>query len=68
MTSDFNSAAASLSSEPGTPENHVPAKSSFGGQHPPLAHREPVEHVIHNDRRVDHYAWLRDKKDPRTLA
>ena len=68
MTSDFNSAAASLSSEPGTPENPVPAKSSFGGQHPPLAHREPVEHVIHNDRRVDHYAWLRDKKDPRTLA
>ena len=35
---------------------------------PPLALREPVEHVIHNDRRVDHYAWLRDKKDPRVLS
>jgi oligopeptidase B len=68
MTSDFNSAAASLSPEPGTPESPVPANSSPAGLQPPLAHREPVEHVIHNDRRVDHYAWLRDKKDLRTLA
>src|SRR5208282_779255 len=34
----------------------------------PLAEREPVEHVIHGDRRVDHYAWMRDKKDPRVVA
>jgi oligopeptidase B len=32
---------------------------------PPLAVREPVEHVIHGDRRVDHYAWMRHKEDPR---
>ena len=32
---------------------------------PPAAQREPVEHVIHADRRVDHYAWLRKKDDPR---
>jgi protease II len=31
----------------------------------PLAVREPVEHVIHGDRRVDHYAWMKNKKDPR---
>jgi oligopeptidase B len=31
----------------------------------PLALREPVEHVIHGDRRVDHYAWMREKSDPR---
>jgi protease II len=24
-----------------------------------------VEHVIHGDRRVDYYAWMRDRKDPR---
>ena len=35
---------------------------------PPTAPREPVEHVIHGDRRIDDYAWLRDKKDPRVLA
>lgn len=31
----------------------------------PVAAREPVEHVIHGDRRVDHYAWMRKKEDPR---
>jgi oligopeptidase B len=31
----------------------------------PLAVREPTEHVIHGDRRVDHYAWMREKKDAR---
>jgi oligopeptidase B len=43
------------------------AVSSAGGVgvQPPLAMREPVEHVIHGDRRVDHYAWMREKGDPR---
>src|SRR5438876_1984715 len=31
---------------------------------PPVARREPVEHVMHGDRRVDHYAWLRHKENP----
>ena len=35
------------------------------GVQPPLTLREPVEHVIHGDRRVDHYAWMRQKDDPR---
>jgi len=46
------------------------AVGSAGGSkmHAPLADREPVEHVIHNDRRVDHYAWMKNKKDPRVRA
>src|SRR5277367_3111117 len=35
---------------------------------PPVARREPVEHVLHGDRRVDDYAWLRRKEDPEVLA
>ena len=34
---------------------------------PPIARREPVEAVIHDDRRVDHYAWLRDKESAEVL-
>jgi oligopeptidase B len=63
MTPDSNSTAAHLS-----PDAAVPAKSGPAGLQPPLALREPVEHVIHSDRRVDHYAWLRDKKDPRVVS
>jgi oligopeptidase B len=63
MTPDSNSTAAHLS-----PDAASPAKSGPTGLQPPLALREPVEHVIHSDRRVDHYAWLRNKKDPRVLA
>jgi oligopeptidase B len=36
--------------------------------HPPVARREPVEHVLHGDRRVDHYAWLRQKENPEVIA
>jgi oligopeptidase B len=35
---------------------------------PPAARRESVEHILHGDRRVDHYAWLRHKEDPEVLA
>src|SRR3981081_91656 len=35
---------------------------------PPVARREPVEHVLHGDRRVDHYAWLRHKEKPEVSA
>jgi oligopeptidase B len=63
MTLDSNSTAAHVSLEAA-----APAKSGPVGLQPPLALREPVEHVIHSDRRVDHYAWLRDKKDPRVLS
>ncbi|MGC1615043.1 MAG: S9 family peptidase [Candidatus Acidiferrum sp.] len=35
---------------------------------PPLARREPVETVLHGDRRVDHYGWLRQKESPEVIA
>jgi oligopeptidase B len=35
---------------------------------PLLALREPMEHVIHGDRRVDNYAWMGHKEDPRVKA
>ena len=35
---------------------------------PPVARRETVEHVLHGDRRVDHYAWLRQKENPEVIA
>jgi oligopeptidase B len=35
---------------------------------PPVARRHPVEHVIHEDRRIDPYAWLHDKQDPEVIA
>src|SRR5438445_175298 len=34
---------------------------------PPVARREPVEHILHGDRRVDHYAWLRHKENPEVI-
>ena len=35
---------------------------------PPVARREPVEHVLHGDRRIDHYAWLRHKENPEVIG
>jgi oligopeptidase B len=35
---------------------------------PPIARRVPRVGVIHGDRRVDDYAWLRDKEDPEVAA
>jgi oligopeptidase B len=35
---------------------------------PPVARHEPVEHVLHGDRRVDHYAWLRHKENPEVIG
>jgi oligopeptidase B len=35
---------------------------------PAVARREPVEHILHGDRRVDHYAWLREKENPKVIA
>lgn len=35
---------------------------------PPAARREPVEHIVHGDRRVDHYDWLRHKDSAEVIA
>ena len=38
-----------------------------GAARPPIARREPVEMVLHDDRRVDHYAWLRNKESAEVI-
>ena len=58
MAPDYKGTAASMS----------PEGEGGGALKAPVALREPVEHVIHGDRRMDHYAWLRDKNDPRVIA
>jgi len=35
---------------------------------PPVARREPVESVVHGDRRVDNYGWLREKQNPEVVG
>ena len=35
---------------------------------PPVARKAPRVDVVHGDRRVDDYSWLRDKSDPEVAA
>jgi len=35
---------------------------------PPLAERRPAVHEAHGDRRVDEYAWLREREDPTVIT
>lgn len=35
---------------------------------PPAARCEPLVHVLHGDRRVDDYAWLRQKENPHVIS
>src|SRR5437016_6936022 len=58
MDPEANTASPVLSRQ--TPPDAVPK--------PPVARRHPVEHVLHGDRRIDHYAWLREKQNPEVLA
>ena len=58
MNPDANVATQSLTSEP----------SRSTHPQPPLARRDPVEHSLHGDRRIDHYAWLREKENPEVVA
>ncbi len=34
---------------------------------PPIAKKIPVEIIIHGDKRVDNYSWLKDKSDPEVI-
>ena len=47
----------------------APTQEPAGGTvpNPPVARREPVEHVLHGDRRVDHYSWLRHKENSEVI-
>src|SRR5713226_6392555 len=57
MNPDANTAAQALARE--TSEATI--------LKPPVARRDPVEHVLHGDRRVDQYAWLRNKENPEVI-
>ena len=46
----------------------APDAAPTANPQPPLARREPVEHINHGDRRIDHYAWLREKENPEVIA
>ncbi len=58
MNPDAKAAAPAFSNETGVNQTISP----------PLARREPVETVVHDDRRVDHYAWLRQKENPEVIT
>jgi oligopeptidase B len=65
MNPDAKAAAPAFSEK--TSNEKVNDKSAESVS-PPLARREPVETVVHGDRRVDHYAWLRQKDNPEVIA
>ncbi len=46
----------------------TPDSERSSAPRPPTARRQPVEHFIHGDRRVDDYVWLRDKHNPEVIA
>jgi len=46
----------------------VQESPSASALQPPVACREPVEHLLHGDRRMDHYAWLRQKENPEVIS
>jgi oligopeptidase B len=48
--------------------NFTPDSQHSGTPQPPVARRQPVETVLHGDRLVDDYAWLRDKNSPEVIA
>jgi oligopeptidase B len=48
---------------PAAPTDFAPKQADRA----PVARRELVEHVIHGDRRVDRYGWLREKGNPEVI-
>jgi len=58
MLPDTKTTAAAPSA--GNSSNRVPQA--------PFARREPVEHLLHGDRRVDDYGWLRQKESAEVIA
>jgi oligopeptidase B len=58
---------APTNSKLSVPSGEAPATPN-NAPHPPIARREPLEHLLHGDRRIDHYAWLREKENPEVIA
>jgi oligopeptidase B len=46
----------------------TPDSQHTSAPEPPVARRQPVAQVLHGDRLVDDYAWLREKSSPEVLA
>jgi oligopeptidase B len=55
-------------SNPTSAASHNVASNPSANLTPPIARLHPVEHVIHNDRRIDPYNWLREKENPEVIA
>jgi oligopeptidase B len=53
-----------------TNSNAARTSSSLEGveARPPVAERHAVEHVLHGDKRIDEFDWLRHKDDARVLG
>src|SRR5215470_16756242 len=66
MNRDSHSGASAPPQDAGTASTY--GKGATEPLMPPLARGEPVEYVVHGDRRVDHYAWLREKQNPEVIA
>jgi oligopeptidase B len=49
------------------PGSAAKAGGAVNGVNPPIARREPVAMVLHDDRRVDHYAWLWNKESAEVI-
>lgn len=60
LPADRTAAATTSTTSAGGPSRPSPPA-------PPVAPREPVESLLHGERRIDDYAWLRERDDPRTL-
>ena len=61
------SACLGWSSPPEPPET-VPPRIDSRIARPPVAKKSPIALVIHDDRRVDDYGWLRERTNPEVVA
>ncbi len=64
----FEANEGTLAPNPSSTEPDAGAAINAAKPTPPVARRHPVEHVIHNDRRIDPYNWLREKENPEVIA
>src|SRR5271156_2268704 len=67
MTNKDTKFAARADSLPKDDQTSTPPGSEPAAATPPAAKRHPVEHVIHGDRRIDDYGWLREKSAPEVV-
>jgi oligopeptidase B len=59
---------APTGSAPRYPELQVVSPSTDQRLEPPVARVDPRVEVVHGETRVDHYYWLRDRRNPEVIA